>query len=57
MTGETQIQVVPELGTIIIRGAKADVNRVMGAIKQIEERDEEDGEEDEEEDDDASVGG
>jgi hypothetical protein len=44
--GDTRIEFVPELGTIIIRGAKLDVERVMGVIKQIEERD------DEEEDDD-----
>ncbi len=36
--GETQIEVVPELGTIIIRGAKPDVKRVMSAIEQIEEQ-------------------
>ncbi len=36
--GDTQIQFVPELGTIIIRGAKRDVERVMDVIKQIEEQ-------------------
>lgn len=36
--GDTQIQFVPELGTIIIRGAKRDVQRVMDVIKQIEEQ-------------------
>jgi len=36
--GDTQIQFVPELGTIIIRGAKRDVDRVMEVIKQIEEQ-------------------
>ncbi len=36
--GDTQIQFVPELGTIIIRGAKRDVERVMEVIKQIEEQ-------------------
>lgn len=38
--GDTQIQFVPELGTIIIRGAKRDVERVMEVIKQIEEQSE-----------------
>lgn len=38
--GDTQIQFVPELGTIIIRGAKRDVERVMDVIKQIEEQSE-----------------
>ncbi|MEM1068397.1 MAG: secretin N-terminal domain-containing protein, partial [Planctomycetota bacterium] len=36
--GDTQIQFVPELGTIIIRGAKRDVERVMEVIRQIEEQ-------------------
>lgn len=36
--GDTQIQFVPELGTIIIRGAKRDVERVMDVIKQIEDQ-------------------
>jgi len=36
--GDTQIQFVPELGTIIIRGAQRDVDRVMEVIKQIEEQ-------------------
>ncbi len=40
MIGDTQIQFVPELGTIIIRGAKRDVERVMEVIKQIEEQSE-----------------
>ncbi len=34
--GDTQIQFVPELGQIIIRGAKRDVARVMEVIKEIE---------------------
>lgn len=34
--GDTQIQFVPELGTIIIRGSKRDVQRVMDVIKEIE---------------------
>ena len=38
MIGDTQIQFVPELGTIIIRGAKRDVERVMDVIKQIEDQ-------------------
>ena len=38
--GDTQIQFVPELGTIIIRGAKRDVERVMEVIRQIEEQSE-----------------
>lgn len=38
--GDTQIQFVPELGTIIIRGAKRDVQRVMDVIKEIEEQSE-----------------
>ncbi|MFG0262542.1 MAG: secretin N-terminal domain-containing protein, partial [Novipirellula sp. JB048] len=36
--GDTQIQFVPELGTIIIRGAKRDVERVMEVIKEIEKQ-------------------
>ncbi len=36
--GDTQIQFVPELGTIIIRGSKRDVQRVMDVIKEIEEK-------------------
>jgi hypothetical protein len=37
--GDTRIEVVPELGTIIIRGAKPDVERVIGVIKhRIEQR-------------------
>ena len=36
--GDTQIEFVPELGTIIIKGAKRDVQRVMDVIKQIEEQ-------------------
>ena len=36
--GDTQIQFVPELGTIIIRGAKRDVERVMEVIRKIEEQ-------------------
>ena len=36
--GETQIEFVPELGQIIIRGAKRDVERVMEVITQIEEK-------------------
>jgi general secretion pathway protein D len=35
--GDTEIQFVPELGTIIIRGAKRDVERVREIIKKIEE--------------------
>lgn len=38
--GDTQIQFVPELGTIIIRGAKRDVERVMDVIQQIEQQSE-----------------
>jgi general secretion pathway protein D len=38
--GDTQIQFVPELGTIIIRGAKRDVERVMEVIRQIEKQSE-----------------
>ena len=38
--GDTQIQFVPELGTIIIRGAKRDVQRVMDVIKEIEQQSE-----------------
>ncbi|TWU39894.1 Type II secretion system protein D precursor [Novipirellula aureliae] len=38
--GDTQIQFVPELGTIIIRGAKRDVQRVMDVIKEIEKQSE-----------------
>ena len=34
--GDTQIEFVPELGTIIIKGAKRDVQRVMDVIKEIE---------------------
>ncbi len=36
--GDTQIEFVPELGQIIIRGAKRDVQRVMDVITQIEEK-------------------
>ena len=36
--GDTQIQFVPELGQIIIRGSKRDVQRVMDVIKEIEEQ-------------------
>ncbi len=36
--GDTQIQFVPELGTIIIRGSKRDVQRVMDVIKEIEDK-------------------
>ncbi len=36
--GDTQIQFVPELGTIIIRGSERDVQRVMDVIKEIEEK-------------------
>ncbi len=38
MIGDTQIQFVPELGQIIIRGSKRDVQRVMDVIKEIEEQ-------------------
>ena len=34
--GDTQIQFVPELGIIIVRGAKRDTQRVLDVIKQIE---------------------
>ena len=34
--GDVQIQFVPELGVIIVKGAKRDVQRVMGVINQIE---------------------
>lgn len=36
--GDTQIQFVPELGIIIVRGAKKDTQRVLDVIKQIEEQ-------------------
>lgn len=38
--GDTQIEFVPELGTIIIKGSKRDVERVREVIKQIEEQSE-----------------
>ncbi|MCG8650089.1 MAG: general secretion pathway protein GspD, partial [Pirellulales bacterium] len=38
--GDTQIQFVPELGTIIIRGSKRDVQRVMELIEEIEAKSE-----------------
>ncbi|WP_235033470.1 secretin N-terminal domain-containing protein [Rubripirellula obstinata] len=38
--GDTQIEFVPELGTIIIKGAKRDVQRVMDVIKEIEKQSE-----------------
>ena len=38
LIGDTQIQFVPELGIIIVRGAKRDVERVMEVIRQIEEQ-------------------
>lgn len=34
--GDVQIQFVPELGVIIVRGAKRDVQRVMSVIEEIE---------------------
>ena len=40
LIGDTQIEFVPELGTIIIKGAERDVQRVMEVIKQIEEQSE-----------------
>lgn len=36
LIGDVQIQFVPELGVIIARGAKRDVQRVMDVIKEIE---------------------
>ncbi|MGV3485429.1 MAG: hypothetical protein ACO1RT_13505, partial [Planctomycetaceae bacterium] len=36
--GDTQIQFVPELGIIIVRGAKRDTQRVLDVIKQIEQQ-------------------
>jgi type II secretory pathway component GspD/PulD (secretin) len=36
--GDTQIQFVPELGIIIVRGAKRDTQRVLDVIRQIEEQ-------------------
>ncbi|TVP98327.1 MAG: general secretion pathway protein GspD [Planctomycetaceae bacterium] len=36
--GDTQIQFVPELGIIIVRGAKRDAQRVLDVIRQIEEQ-------------------
>lgn len=36
--GDTQIQFVPELGTIVVRGAKRDVTRVLDVIKEIEDQ-------------------
>jgi len=38
MIGDTQIQFVPELGIIIVRGAKKDTQRVLDVIRQIEEQ-------------------
>ena len=38
MIGDTQIQFVPELGIIIVRGAKKDTQRVLDVIKQIEDQ-------------------
>ncbi|XZE56806.1 secretin N-terminal domain-containing protein [Planctomycetaceae bacterium SH139] len=37
LIGDVQIQFVPELGVLIVRGAKKDVQRVMDVIKQIED--------------------
>lgn len=34
--GDTQIEIVPELGTIILRGSKRDVQRAIGVIKDLE---------------------
>lgn len=36
--GDVQIQFVPELGIIIVRGARRDVQRVMDVIKEIEQQ-------------------
>jgi len=36
--GNVQIEFVPELGVIVVRGSKRDVQRVMDVIKQIEEQ-------------------
>lgn len=36
LIGDTQIQFVPELGVIIVKGSKRDVARVMEVIEQIE---------------------
>ena len=38
MIGDTQIQFVPELGIIIVRGAKRDTQRVLDVIRQIEDQ-------------------
>lgn len=38
LIGDTQIQFVPELGIIIVRGAKRDTQRVLDVIRQIEEQ-------------------
>jgi len=38
MIGDTQIQFVPELGIIIVRGAKKDTQRVLDVIRQIEDQ-------------------
>lgn len=38
--GDVQLQIVPELGVIIVRGARRDVQRVLEVIRQIEEQSE-----------------
>ncbi len=36
--GEPEIQIIPELGQVIIKGTKRDAQRIMDLIKQIEEQ-------------------
>ncbi|WP_153555232.1 secretin N-terminal domain-containing protein [Roseimaritima sediminicola] len=38
LIGDVQIQFVPELGIIVVKGSKRDVARVMDVIKQIEDK-------------------
>ena len=38
LSGEPEIQIIPELGQVIIKGSKRDAQRIMDLIKQIEEQ-------------------
>lgn len=48
-SSEAQIEVVPELGTIILRGSKEDVKKVAEVIEKIGEKDDDDVDRDEDE--------
>lgn len=38
LSGDPEIQIIPELGQVIIKGTKRDAQRIMDLIKQIEEQ-------------------